>query len=164
MGMDIIMNISSNGKYIAEDIFNGRNAIWFDNLQGKGHQMEYEHLPAKPGIASSIPNYSEEIEKNLKEKSHFGFFNIKVGDYKDWFEKYRPDTDAGWVTTYDRWRIEHKGYIPDEIQTRLSPDDVISDMHFMTFVNRYDCSAWLYAFLVDNNIKNEADITYYFNN
>ena len=160
MGIDIHMSIVKNKEYIAEDIFDGRNSEWFGNLQKEGWENEYDELPARCGYSDQSP--ADYILKYTTERYYYGFFFINVKDFKDWFIKYRPDKDACWVTTYDKWRIENKGYIPENPQHYLSCEDNINDMHFVEIENIYDCSKWLYNYLIDNHISDDADIIYCF--
>lgn len=162
MGMDICMHIVKNGRFIKEDIFNGRNSDWFMKLQGKSIRDEYAKMPIKIGVSKQTPNYNENFIADKKEEGCFDFFYISVKDFETWFEKYRPDIDAGWVSTYDKWRMERKGYCPDELPHWLDAEDNIADMHFVEYNDPYDCSGWLYSYLVDNNIDEDADITYWF--
>lgn len=158
MGVDIHMYIQHNGKFIYEDIFNGRNSEWFANMQGEGWDDVYDELPISYGFPEDIP---QEYIDHYKDWT-YGHCYIKVEDFLDWFKKYRPDIDAGWFSTYDKWRIEKKGYIPDECPHYLSENDNPADMHFIEVVNKYDCSAWLNNFLLDNQVAKDALIVYCF--
>ena len=154
------MYIVKNKKTLAEDIFDGRNSEWFNNLQKDGWDDTYNKLPSKYGFSEQCP---DNITKNYKDEFGFyGFHYINVGDFREWFIKYRPDIDAGWVSTYDKWRIENKEYVPEDLQHYLDKDDNINDMHFVTVQNKYDCSKWLYEYLNEYNIPNDADIWYCF--
>lgn len=160
MGKDIHIHIVQNKEYIKKEIFDGRNSEWFANLTRDGLDDCYDLLDIKYGLSPQAP---EEIDKkSLTEDGYFDFYYINVKEFKDWFQKYRPDIDAGWVTTYDKWRIENKGYVPEDICHYLSEDDNPADMHFIEIVNQYDCSAWLSTYLVDHEIDDNADITYWF--
>lgn len=87
---------------------------------------------------------------------------MKVSLFKAWFLAYRPDKDAAWVNTYDKWRIENKNYVPEDPKHYLDKDDDIRDMHFIEFEDEYNCSRWLYNYLEDNDIPLTADIVYCF--
>lgn len=160
MGMDCYMSIVKDGKFIAKDIFDGRNTEWFNNLQDAGWSYEYHNLPIVFGHSSKAPQ--EWKDSYTAEKGYFGFYHFLVKYFKEWFEKYRPDRDAGWVSTYDKWRIENKGYIPDDVPHYLPEDARMEDMHFVEFANPYDCSVWLYNYLIENKIDDNADVTYCF--
>ena len=156
------MYIVKDNEVIADNIFDGRNSEWFGNLQDEGWDDTYDNLPIVHGISSKAPKTSKFDMSLLREKSYYGFYHIIVKYFKDWFEKYRPDKKAGWATTYEKWKIENKGYIPEDLPISLSKDDVIEDMHFVEYENKYDCSKWLYNYLIENDIDDNADITYWF--
>lgn len=160
MGMDIHMNITREGEFVARDIFDGRNREWFNNLQGDGWDDVYDELPRMYGFSDEAP--AELSQRYKKEDGYFGFYHVNVADFKVWFEKYRPDKDAGWVSTYDKWRIENKGYIPEDMMHYIPEDARIEDLHFVEVVNKYDCSNWLYNYLIDHNIPGDAEIEYCF--
>lgn len=162
MGVDIHMYIVKNNEYLAKNIYNGRNSEWFGNLQGEGWNDEYDELPIKYGYSNQTPkDYKEQYNKN---NYYYGFCYINVKDFKDWFIKYRPDKDAGWVTTYEKWKIAEKGWVPDDIKHSLDKNDNINDMHFIEIVDDYDCSKWLYNYCNDHSIPDDADIIYCFDN
>lgn len=156
MGVDIHLYICKDKSYIAENIFEGRNSEWFDNLQQNG-DTEYDHLPVNYGISDEAPADYSKFEEYC-----YGFYFIKVKDFKDWFLKYRPDMDAGWVTKYDAWAYETKYIQPDYLQKKLFKEDVLEDMKFIEVVNRHDCSRWLYDYLCAHNIPDDAIIQYCF--
>ena len=161
MGKDIHLNIiSAEGEVLKQNIFDGRNSEWFNNMSGDGWDTEYEHL----NICYDFPdNTPEDFAKRYEDKrTYFDRRFVNVNDFCTWFEKYRPDLDAGWVSTYDKWRIEKKGYIPNEPIHYLETADNINDMHFVEFENKYDCSRWLYNYLKDNHIPASANIVYCF--
>ena len=160
MGVDIHMYIVKNKEYIAKDIFDGRNTTWFNNMQGRGNDEVYDFLPLGYGISDEAP---EDWTKHYEDRqSYFGHHYINVGKFKDWFLKYCPNEDAGWVTRYEAWAYKYKGIMPEYLQKKLDKDDVIADMEFITVTNQYDCSAWLCKYLIDNNIPNDAIIQYCF--
>lgn len=160
MGMDIHLFIVKDKEYLGKEIFDGRNSEWFHNMMQKGWNEVYDHLPVKYEVSEQAPN--EIDEQKLAEDLYFGFRTVNVGDYRNWFIKYKPNKDAGWVSTYDKWRIENQGYIIEDIPHYLSSDDNINDMHFIEVENHYDCSKWLFEYLEEHNIPNDADITYWF--
>ena len=162
MGMDITLSIFKNKECIAENIFDGRNTTWFNNMMGRGIDDIYNHLPIGYGISDEV---SEDWTKHYEDPcSYFEHHYINVYKFKEWFFKYRPDIDAGWVTRYEEWAYENKGIEPVYLQKRLDHDDIIEDMRFIQVTNKYDCSAWLYNYLVDNHISDDAIIQYCFDN
>lgn len=159
MGMDIHLYIARNKEYIAKDIFDGRNSEWFNNMMGDGNDEVYDSLPVKWGVSDEAPDaFSEEFSDDWC----FGFRYLNVKEFKDWFIEKRPDEDAGWVTRYEAWAYKHKGIEPEYLRKELTKDDVIEDMKFITITSKYDCSAWLYCYLIDNDIPDDATIQYCF--
>lgn len=153
------MSIFKNKECIAEDIFDGRNTTWFNNMMGRGNDEVYDSLPLGYGISDET---SEEWARLHEDPcSYFERHYINVKDFKDWFEDKRPDIDAGWVTRYEAWAYKHKGIVP-ELHRKLWENDIIEDMEFIEVTNPYDCSAWLYDYLKDNNIPDDACIQYCF--
>ena len=167
MGVDIHMHIVKDGKIVLKDIYEGRNGEWFDNIDPSSyftHNDNYIKFPSYLGISEQAPSTDEFNEKKLDSLGYYHFSFVNVGEFRKWFEEYRPDIDAGWVNTYTKWRIENKGYIPDEVQRYLYEEDIIADMHFIEYTNEYEPSKRLYDFLDINKIDDDADITYWFDN
>lgn len=156
------MDIIKGNKFIKEDIFSGRNSEWFSNLQGNGWDDEYDHFPSSWGIPEDAPEKIKEYFNKADDYGYYDFRYIKAGAFCEWFNKYRPDLKAAWVSTYDKWRIEKKNYIPENPQHYLEPKDLIDDMHFIEYQDKYDCSLWLYNYLLDNEIYADSVIVYYF--
>lgn len=160
MGMDIHLGIIREDEVIAKEIFDGRNSEWFRNLMGKGWDNEYDYFPSCGTYPITAPQ--DYVDKYADRGTYFGHGCIQVKDFKDWFNQYRPDLKAGWVSTYDKWRIERKNYIPEDLPITLDKDDNINDMHFIEYVNTWDCSRWLLNYLNDHNIPDDAYICYCF--
>ncbi len=166
MGVDIHMGIASrDGKYIYDEIFDGRNYEWFGNISGDVRGMTgevYQNFPRNSGIPDNAPKELVKVY-NEERDTFYGFNYVKVADFLAWFSKVRPDTDAGWVTTYDKWLYEKKGIEP-EIKHYLSDEDNINDFHFIEVEDKWDCSKWLYDFLAEHgeSINVEDYIVYYF--
>ena len=162
MGMDIHMNIVKDGKILFKDIFDGRNSEWFNNLMNNGWNDEYDHLPSHMGIPENCPKEIEDDFNLSANEGYFGFYYMTVKAFKNWFDNYRPDIKAGWASTYDKWRIEKKHYSPDELPIFLSKEDNKDDMHFIEYIDYYDCSRWLYKYLKENEVPDDCYISYYF--
>lgn len=162
MGVDIHMNIvTKDGKYRCEDIFDGRNSEWFDNLCENYHSEFYQNFPRRHGIPEAVP---ESIGKDFTDEDscYYDFYHINVGEFLEWFEEARPDIDAGWVSTYDKWLYEKKKIIP-EISHWLDEDANPYDYHFIEVENPWDCSKWLYEFINERkDISPDDFIVYYF--
>ena len=161
MGIDIHMFIVKNGEYLKKNIYTGRNSDWFSNLQMEGWDNEYDYFPIWGGFPDDMPKEHPSIEE-LQKNCYYGFFHIKVEDYINWFNEYKPHIDAGWVSTYDKWRIENKNYIPERLSHILDKDDNPADMHFIEVEKKYDNSKWLHDYLIENSIPMDAYIVYYF--
>ena len=166
MGMDIHMSIINGDHYLQKEIFDCRNSEWFNNLMDRGNDIEYEYLPTQSGIPEECPEDIKNKYELPAGDGYFGFNYITVKDFCEWFHEYRPDLDAGWVSTYDKWRIEKKHYVPDYIPHELSEEDNKDDMHFIEIINYYDCSRWLYkrlkSDLAEKKILPSSIIVFYF--
>ena len=164
MGMDMRLDIVQNKNYIASDIFPGRNSEWFNNMMQRGNNSLYDFLPVHGGNSPQVPDswanyYGSEDNRDC----YFGNNYITVKDYMKWFEKYKPHIDAGWVTTYEKWEYETRGVEP-EVYHFLPDNANINDMVFIEVENKYDCSRWLYDYLLEHKIPLDADLQYCFDN
>ena len=160
MAVDIHMHIVEDYQIIKEDIFDGRDYEWFDDITLKDKDI-YKKLNIKAGFSPKTPkNWIEYISK----LDYYDFYYFKVDDFLDWFTEYRPDLDAGWVHTYTKWKMEQYDYIPseDEFYHYLDKEHIPEDMHFVTIANKYDCNYWLFEYLIKNDISRTADVIYYF--
>ena len=128
-------------------------------MMGDGNDEVYDSLPIKWGVSDEAP---DAFSEKFNEDWCFGFRYLNVKEFKDWFIEKRPDEDAGWVTRYEAWAYKHKGIRPEYLKKELTKDNVIEDMEFITVTNIYDCSAWLYCYLEDNDIPDDATIQYTF--
>ena len=164
MGVDITMSIIRGNEYIKENIFDGRNSEWFNNLEGRGWDDEYDHLLTDYGIPDEVPNKIKDHFDNKIDYGYYDFHYITVFEFKKWFKTYRPDLKAGWVSTYDKWKWEHKHIAPKDPKHYLDEDDDLRDIHFIEYDDKYECSGWLYDYLIDNKkeIEDTDIIIYYF--
>ena len=119
MGVDIHLYICKDEKYIAEDIFDGRNSEWFQNMQKCGNDEVYDSLPLEHGISNQAP---AEWNEYANKFGYYGFYYIKVGEFCDWFIAHRPDEDAGWVTRYEAWAYRYKEIEPEYLKKKLDKD------------------------------------------
>lgn len=148
MGVDITMSIIKGTEYLYKDIYDGRCSEWFQNLQDEGWDSEYDYLDIRHGIPKVCP---QDWVDSYNEENHgyyYGHRYIKVIDFINWFEKYHPETDAGWVSKRDAWLYKNKGIVP-ELQYHLSEEDRVEDMEFIEVKNPNDQSLWLYKYLID---------------
>lgn len=164
MGMDIHISIVKDGKIIAQDIFDGRNTAWFNNMMQRGTDLEYDYMPANCGVSPQAP---KEIETEYNEDFMFGQHYISVLDFKNWFDTYKPHLNAGWITVYDKWVWDKKGIKPadvryDDIRRTIPEDEPAYNWCFIEYEKECDCSHWLMIYLIENEIPNDADITYCF--
>ena len=158
------MYIVQNGEIVASDIFSGRDTEWFMKMQNASFDEVYDQLPIVIGFSNKAP--AELKDSFTRKDGYFGHCHILVKFFKKWYETYHPDLKAGWVTTYDKWRIEKKGYVPrdEDVKEALCATDILKDMCFIEYTDIYEGSYWLYHYLIDNNIPDNADITYCFDN
>lgn len=163
MGVDIHMSIiSKEGEYRYQDIYDGRNTEWFDNITGDYHSEFYEGFPVCQGLPEKIPSEIAKAYDIRGGACYYDFCYVNVGEFKYWFEHTRPDVDAGWVSTYDKWLYETKDIVP-ELSHYLEEDANPYDYHFIEVTNPWDSSAWLYNYIISReNIKLEDYIVYYF--
>lgn len=164
MGMDITLRIlDKNGKFLTGDIYDGRNREWFNNISGKYTTDEaYNHLPLGYGTLDFFSNEWLEMEH---DRDYFDFRYISVKEYRNWYMKYNPSFQAGWVNRYTYFLMKYKDYIPEyeiDLYHELDKDDIIEDMVWVEFNDKYDNSTWLYNYLDENNIPNDAWIVYCF--
>lgn len=154
------MFICKNGNYLQKDIYKGRNSNWFDKIRGNSTDASYFSFPNECGISEETP--LDFKEKYKKEKGYYDFYYISVEAFKNWFKEHRPDIDAGWVSRYDAWAYENKNIYPEVLCRQLYDDDIIEDRVFIEVIDKYDSSAWLFEYLMQNNIPNDAIIQYCF--
>jgi len=181
MGKDIHMSVvdKDSHKIILDNLFDGRNSDWFDNIscRNKGDDDVYDHLYPNYGlpecfVEANDRKYIVENEDGSHGTGYFDFTYIVVKDFIDWFLKYRPDKFAGWVTTYEAWNYKMRNVLPTDgygdhyIKRRLDKDDVIEDYVFMEFVDEHDCSFYIYEKLLDaihnKEIKEDDLLVWYF--
>lgn len=163
MGIDITMHIIKNKEILHENIFEGRNYTWFDNIsrQSGRSDSEYRYFPSYYGkkFQEQIP-YN--ILKDIESDTYYGDNIVKVKDFIEWYKKYQPNLHAGWVTRYEAWLYEEKGIAPEDSYQRLPQDEPIRDMVFIEYEDIYDCSRWLYNFIIGEKVPKDAYIIYYF--
>ena len=83
MGVDIHTYIVKNKEVIGKNLYNGRNSEWFNNLQGRGDDLEYNRLYTDWGISPQAPDYFN--DKYTQEKGYYGFYYISVKEFKEWY-------------------------------------------------------------------------------
>ena len=161
MAADIHLSIiSKEGKYRCRDIYDGRDSEWFDNLRGNYTNESYQNFPRRCGTPLVIPDDIKKAEEG--EEGYYDFFHVNVGEFLEWFPEARPDIDAGWVSTYDKWLYERKNVIP-ELNRFLGEEDNPYDFHFIEVENPWDSSRWLYDYIIERkDITVDDFIVFYF--
>lgn len=162
MGVDITVSIvSSNGEMKHYDIYKGRNSEWFNQLQGRGYDTYniYGSLPVWSGIPENAPKI---IQEAYASNNYFSFNYISVKEYIEWFDEARPDVDAVWLTTYERWLYYKKGIYPEDAPHNLPEDANLDDYFFVEVEDKNESGGWLYDFCKDNELADDDIIVYYF--
>ena len=165
MGVDIHMFVVKDKEVLKEDIFEGRNSQWFNNLQGSYvTDLAYDHLPVKRSWKEECGIPNELITEYKKEDCYYGHRMIRVSDYINWFNKYKPDLTAGWVTKYDAWAYYNKGIVPKDIYHNLKEADLASEDAVFIEIKLNGCATWLCEYLtnVKNGIPCDAYVIYCF--
>ena len=163
MNVNIHMHIIRDNKMVKKDIFNNskKDSDWFNNLQGKYGGNEYDHLPVCYGVPAGF-----EENRCANGNYNFGHAYMTVKEFCQWFEKYRPDQDSGWVTTKQNWLIKNKNYDPELFaKPRLTATDIVDDMIFIEYANKADRSRWLEEYLTiaeRNGVIKDSDIIFYY--
>lgn len=157
MGRDIHIHVVKDGKKLTDDLFDGRNSEWFDNMAGRGYDDEYDHLPVEYGMC---PEADEDFKSLENEQGYFDFRYIKVKDFIDWYNKYLPCLHAGYFSEYDIWRMKYKGYIPEDAPTVPCPEEGATI--FSSYKDPYDCSTHIRNALVKPDIPDDAYLCYCF--
>lgn len=142
MGMDIHMRLikKSTGFVIFDDLYDGRNSEWFNNLIGSGYGEVYDKLFWEKGLPDCITEGTDfEAYHNSRDWGAFGFQWIPAQDYVEWYEVYRPQVDAGYVTEWENWAYENGRYNPFESGIAHYIGDSANKDHyiFREFVNNY---------------------------
>lgn len=162
--VNIKMNIVKNGEFIKRDIFTEKNPDWFNQIMGRDESFPFNTFPKHYGISPMLP--TEITMEGLRKEGYYNFFFINVERYVTWYERYKPQVHAGWVTSYMKWLIETKHYIPnlkEELVPAFPQDSHSCDMKFIEYIDEDDCFKWLYDYVLDNHIPFDADIVYWFN-
>lgn len=169
MGVDIHMSlIRDDGKVLMKDVYDGRNSEWFNNLQDRGWDDEYSKLPYASGIPEFAPEFIKKDYAQEPGYGYYGFAHMNYQDYADWYAKYKPQLSAGWMSTYDKWRMENKAYVPEDVLHYIPEDANPADLHFVEFVNPYDPNTYVIervdAYLAkhDEDNKHQVYLVYYF--
>ena len=144
MGTDIHVAIIRNGEFITPEFDLGRNYSWFDRIQTE--EDEYAYLNWHYNAEDLV--VLQQIRDLLNDHGYYGFRYVSVPDFVSWFNRYHPDLDAGWVSTYTKWKWTKK-HIPIDIDDvyHYLPEDVNKDDYTFMEFPAYDDSS---ASVIDN--------------
>lgn len=91
---------------------------------------------------------------------------VNAQTYLQWFQLYRPDIDATWISTYDKWLYEKKGIKPQKI-TKLPKDaNATDDYSFQPIADLSNPHYMLIEILMEpteDNILKDAFLAFNFN-
>ena len=139
---------------ISEELYKGHCSEWIDTFRGCGSRVEYDIL--KDYCKSHWGDFPE-CKFTKKENVYFCHHAITVKDYIDWYQKYKPYLDAGWVRKYDAWCYNHKGIIPELIEHHW-PSYPVEDVEWIE-INDSNClDTYIYKKIcgfLNDNYKNQ---------
>jgi hypothetical protein len=89
-----------------------------------------------------------------------------VGDFIDWFYKYKPHITAGWVTTYEAWNYKTKNIAPKDSYI-YKPENDNGDYIFLEYEDTWDdCSKYIVEniekLFKERKVSRSDIIVYYF--
>lgn len=166
MGVDIhIYIIDKFGKKKTDNLYDGRNYRWFDNLQDRGMDPEYNFLPRL--YWNDCPRPIFNIFKDLEKDDYYGMAAVRISDLIEWYNHYRPNVHAGWVTKYDAWLYRAKNIIPSEDDVYTDPsiiEDFNIDLYeFIEYEDEYNPMTEVYKAITENTlIANDDYLIFYF--
>ena len=166
MGIDIHMSLvkKSTGFVIFDNLYDGRNSEWFNNLIGRGYDEVYSKLSWNVGCPDCITE-GEGYEAWCKpaEYGGYGFQWIPAKEYIDWYEKYRPYLDAGYLTEWENWAYEHNRYDPfkHEIRHYLADGDRKENYIFREFIDKGCPDIHVYKQIIPIPYENIEDCIIY---
>ena len=166
MGVDIhIYVIDKFGKKKTDNLYDGRNYRWFDDLQDRGMDPEYNYLPRL--YWNDTPREIFNLFKDREKDDYYGMTAIRISDLIRWYNQYRPHVHAGWVTKYDAWLYRAKGIVPGEDDVYTDPsiiEDFNIDLYeFIEYTDDYNPMTIIYNKITDNTlIANDDYLIFYF--
>lgn len=154
--------VHKDGIMINDNMYDGRNSEWFDNLCGCGYDESYDNLQRYMNV--DLPECASEEDKAECKEYGYGARYITVENYMKWYYLCKPHKDAGWFTTYEMWKMDNKNWAPDfdTIKHSLNKDDNPADFIFTEVVNPYDCNTYIIKNLPTAVETNPADYIIYF--
>ena len=166
MGVDIhIYVVDKFGKKKTEELYDGRNYRWFDNLRDRGMDPEYNYFPRL--YWNDTPREIFNLFKDLEKDDYYGMAAVRISDLIEWYNHYRPYVHAGWVTKYDAWLYHAKNIIPSEDDVYTDPS-IIEDFkielyEFIEYEDKYNPMSVIYDEITKNtNIANDDYLIFYF--
>lgn len=167
MGVDIhIYVVDKFGKKKTDNLYDGRNYGWFDNLQDRGMAPEYSYLPRL--YRNNTPKEIVNLFNDLGAKDgYYGMTAVRISDLIKWYNQYRPHVHAGWVTKYDAWLYRAKGIVPSEDDVYTDPyitDSFKVELYeFIEYTDDYNPMTIVYDKITNNNlIFNDDYLIFYF--
>ena len=166
MGADIHMRLirKSTGFVVLDDLYDGRCLEWFDNLTGRGYNEVYSKLSWRFGLPDCITEGEDfEIYQNPHDYGGYNFQWIPAKEYIDWYEKYRPYLDAGYLTEWENWAYEHSRYDPfkHEIRHYLADGDREENYIFREFIDKGCPDIHVYKQIISLPYENIEDCIIY---
>ena len=149
MGVDIHMFVIKDNEILKDDMFDGRNSEWFNNLSGTSISDPTYHELCRHSGWKNI-NCPEELYKEYCEPQEgdnicyfYGHTAIKVGDFLDWFYDYCPDKKAGYAPRYIAWLASEKNIMPsnDDVRQYVSKAEIEEeDLVWFEYTDKYEPS------------------------
>lgn len=141
MGVDIHLSVVSNGKYIIESCFDGRNYRWFDKINN--NEDEYAFLDWIYDMSNICLPRS--VLDKIDSGYYYGFKYISISELLKWFDTYAPNITAGWVRKIDAWkhRTKHMPINEDDVYPYLDDNAIIQDWEFIEFESSDDCMEYV---------------------
>lgn len=154
MGVDMdMMVMRDDGAVVMKDMFMGRDSDWFEKLQMYSCEEIYDDfLPAFSGIPSFSPKELQRVYAEYEGEGFYGFHFMKVEDYLNWYDTYKPNIDAGWVSAYEKWKIERRHWKPEYL-TRYRPEDAAPDDVFFV-----ECEVLCHDTEIVEQIRDNEDV------
>ena len=133
MGIDIHVMVVRNATIVIPEMDLGRSYEWFSKLRYEENEYGYLHWSYNPEDEAIPPEVRADIEKG-----YWGLKFCNVAEFVNWFYKYRPDIDAGWIRKKDAWLLDKKEIVPDSYCDTLEDDCIVADWEFREFPSTCD--------------------------
>lgn len=165
MGLDMSAVVIKADGYRFNDkeyIGGARNSSMFLDIQHE--EGVYENLPVFKKYFDENIIKDKEFLKQYNDDWTFGHTMIKIDDLYKFCEKYHPERDAFWMTTYDKWLYENHRINPSEYDFShyLEESDVIEDMHFVEVEKWWEVFSYLVKQFKKDKVPKNAYLCYCF--